>query len=609
MMYQFNEEDVYRFAREKFIKTRNKGAEIQFEICPFCHGGKHRDKWTFSFNRNSGACNCRRSTCGFSGNMVTVAQATDFFLTEDVTRYYNVNNYNGKFKSFKEEHRKEATPIAIEYLESRGIPRAITERYGITSKKDSEEIIVFPFRNEHGELKFIKYRNINFQKGDSGSKEWCESNCMPILFGMDQVNFENKTLIITEGQIDSLSVTAAGFENAVSVPTGKNGFTWIGHCWDFVCRFNKIIIFGDKEDKNITLVDDLRKRFGSRDDLTISVVRIEDYLDCKDANEILQKYGTTKIIECINKAQPIPIPNIKLLADVERENPFEKEKLATGFRTIDRNLYGGLAFGGYVLITGKAGEGKSTLANQIICQALNQGYNTFVYSGELTNSFFKNSIDRQLAGRHVLKYQDELWHDDRFTIPDDVQNKISEWYRNRCFVYSDEISDDPDSIISLMERAINQYGVRVFLIDNLMTALDLEQSESKERFDQQSEFVRKIARLARKMNVLIILVAHKRKGKTVKADNDDILGTSEIANLATVIISFARKEEGANQNKLDISKERLFGKTMSDLTIFYDPQSKRLYENVEDLNFEYSWYGETDNDGFLETDETDEIPF
>ena len=605
-VYQFNEEDVYRFAREKFIPIRNKGQEIQFEICPFCHGGKNRDKWTFAFNRHSGACNCKRSSCGFSGNMITVSQATDFFLTEDVQRHYNINNYNGKFKKFKEEHRKESTRFAIEYLESRGIPSDITERYGITTKKDSEDILVFPFRNENGELKYIKYRNINYQKGGQGSKEWCESNCMPILFGIDHVNYENPRLIITEGQIDSLSVTAAGFENALSVPTGKNGFTWVGHCWDFIHRFKEIIIFGDREGTEITLVKDLSKRFGK---MKISVVRIEDYQDCKDANEILQKYGVNGIKECINRAEPLPLPNIKLLSDVERENPFEKEKLATGFKTIDKNLYGGLTFGGYALITGKAGEGKSTLANQIVCQALNQGYNCFVYSGELANAFFKNSIDRQLAGKHIVKYQDPIWHDDHFAIPEDIQDKISEWYRKRCFIYSDEINDDPDSLIELMEKSISQYGVRVLLIDNLMTALDLEQTESKERFDQQSEFVRKITRLARKMNVLIILVAHKRKGGSIKANNDDVLGTSEIVNLATVVINFARKEEGANQNKLDISKERIFGKTMSDLTFFYDPQSKRLYENVEDLDFEYSWFKESDNDGFAEVTETDEIPF
>ena len=62
---------------------------------------------------------------------------------------------------------------------------------------------------------------------------------------MNNCNLENKTLILTEGQLDSLSVTECGFENAVSVPTGMNGFTWVPHCWDWVHNFEKIIVFGD----------------------------------------------------------------------------------------------------------------------------------------------------------------------------------------------------------------------------------------------------------------------------------------------------------------------------------------------------------------------------
>ena len=50
------------------------------------------------------------------------------------------------------------------------------------------------------------------------SKEWCERDCKPILFGMKQCDDAFKQLVITEGQLDSLSVAAAGINNAVSVP-------------------------------------------------------------------------------------------------------------------------------------------------------------------------------------------------------------------------------------------------------------------------------------------------------------------------------------------------------------------------------------------------------
>ena len=537
--------------------------------------------------------------------MITVAQSTGFHLSEEVVRKYNIDNYNGKFKRFKEKHKKAPTQPAIDYLMNRGISQKVIEKYGITTKGDSEDILVFPFRNDKGELKFIKYRNMNFQKGDKGSKEWCESNCMPILFGMDNVNYSNKRLILTEGQIDSLSVATAGFENAISVPTGVNGFTWVGHCWDWINRFSEIVVFGDYEHGEITLLEDIRKRFK----LKIYAVRVEDYKDCKDANEILQKYGVKQIERCVNKAQLIPLPQVKLLSEVEREDPFKKEKLATGLRCIDKQLYGGLTFGGYVLITGKAGEGKSTFANQIICQALNQGHNCFIYSGELTNAFLKNGIDRQLAGREVIKYQDGFWHDEHYAIPEGVQDAISKWYMNRCFIYSDEILEDNlDPLAEVMENVILQYNVKVLLIDNLMTAIDLEQIDNTDKFEKQAAFVKKVVRLARKLNVLVILVAHKRKDDS-KEENDTVLGASEIVNLANVIFAFGRDKKVTNQATIRITKERVFGRTnMEGYKVFYDPCSKRIYEQVEDLDFEYSWKETEDNDGF-ETTTTDEIPF
>ena len=229
-IYEFDERDALRFANSIGANVRRKGNELSFTFCPLCHGGRSKDKNTFSINLTNGLCTCLRSGCAYKGNMITLARDFGFELQDGVMRYYNINNYNGKFRKFREAH-KQTTDKAVSYLGERGIPEEVVKKYEITTKDKESSVMVFPFRNEDGELKFIKYRNMDFVKGVSeGGKEWCEANCMPILFGMYQCNLDNNTLILTEGQIDSLSVTAAGFENAVSVPTGMNGFTWIPHC-------------------------------------------------------------------------------------------------------------------------------------------------------------------------------------------------------------------------------------------------------------------------------------------------------------------------------------------------------------------------------------------
>ena len=143
----------------------------------------------------------------------------------------------------------------MEYLQSRGISEDIARKYEITIKDGTDNILVFPFFDEKGNLQTIKYRKTDFDKSKDKNKEWFEANCKPILFGMKQCSEDKDRLIITEGQLDSLSVSEAGIDNAVSVPNGAKGFTWIPYCWDWVTEFDEIVVFGDCENEKIKLLE------------------------------------------------------------------------------------------------------------------------------------------------------------------------------------------------------------------------------------------------------------------------------------------------------------------------------------------------------------------
>lgn len=42
--YEFKEMDALEFARASGILTKRKGDELQFQICPYCRGGRNGDK-------------------------------------------------------------------------------------------------------------------------------------------------------------------------------------------------------------------------------------------------------------------------------------------------------------------------------------------------------------------------------------------------------------------------------------------------------------------------------------------------------------------------------------------------------------------------------------
>ena len=607
-IYEFSQEDAYRFAREQFVETKTKGNELQFKYCPYCHGGQGgKDKGTFSIDLTTGKFKCLRASCNAHGNMITLSRDFNFSLGNQVDEYYKSQKRYRRFK--RPEKPIEPLEPAVEYLKKRGISSETAKKYEITIKQETNNILVFPFYDEKGELQFIKYRKTDFDKEKDKNKEWCEKDCKPILFGMKQCNEKFDRLVLTEGQLDSLSVAEAGIENAVSVPTGANGFTWIPYCWDWLTKFEEIVVFGDCEKGKITLLDDISKRFPNK----VKHVRESDYLKCKDANEILLKHGPDAVKKAVENAIALPVNKVLSLADVENVNIFELQKLKTGLKELDDTLYGGIPFGIVCLVAGKRGDGKSTLTSQIMGQAVEQGYNTFAYSGELPNYLYKSWFDFQIAGRNHITENNKDGRINRF-ITNPNQKLINDWYREKAFIYDNRIveDDEQEDLLKTITQAIMQYGIKVILIDNLMTAMYIDEKQGSDKYDQQGRFVRALTKIALQYDCLILLVAHRRKNSFTTDANDEVSGSGDITNLAGMVLSYDRgtDKEGLrpDQRKLIIAKNRLFGKiNLNGIVLDYDEKSKRIYSNDDELIREYGW--NVDSDGFQKVDELEEIPF
>ena len=73
-------------------------------------------------------------------------------------------------------------------------------------------------------------------------------------------------------------------------------------------------------------------------------------------------------------------------------------------------LIGGLAEGAMTVFTGKPGQGKSTLAGQLLLAAIEQGYSVCAYSGELTRERFQEWINLQAAGSEYIGLKLSLIH-------------------------------------------------------------------------------------------------------------------------------------------------------------------------------------------------------
>lgn len=594
-MYEFKPEDAERFARHMGLQAKRKGNELTFVKCPYCKN-QTTDKNKFSINLTTGVFQCFRASCLAKGNMITLAKDFDFPLDFGKNEYYERKTYR---KLPNKKPKPESS--AITYLESRGISAKIAEQYNITVCDSKQNVLVFPFYDANNDLQFIKYRKTDFDKAKDKNKEWCEANCKPILFGMNHCNPENKTLIITEGQIDSLSLAEAGIENAVSVPTGAKGFTWVPHCWEFLKQFETLIVFGDCEKGHITLLEELSQRFEG----IVKHIRFEDYQGCKDANEILQKFGKDALIKAVEQAVVIEHPQIKVLADVKRVDLGKLEKFSTGLPALD-GLIGGFFFGQLILLTGERGEGKSTLASQFGTFAIKAGYNAFFYSGELVNWFFKAWFDSQVAG---LNHLNKKVFDSGFisySVDASIEGDMEKWYRDRAYIFDSGILTDRSvTLVDVLKTAIKQYGCRFLVVDNLMTAM--VDDVSNDPYQQQTVFVNTLAKMAKQFNVVIILIAHPRKKQVEDFENDDVAGSSNVTNLVDVVIRYSRpkgKDTPADTDKriLTVLKNRLTGKTnRKGIELFYEQGSRRISE-TEKFDWTLGWEPEIEQQGFRQAE-------
>lgn len=581
-IYEFDADDAFRFAQDRGIQTKKQKDELMFLHCPYCNGGAHHDKYTFSINLKNGTFNCLRSSCSTKGNMITLARDFNFKISEDVSRYFNQNDYNGKFRKFAEKHI-EVRDNAIEYLKSRGISEEITKKYEVTTLPDNDNVLVFPFKDTSDNLKFIKYRNLNYEKGQI--KEWCEKDCMPILFGMNHC-IDRKSLVVTEGQIDSLTLSECGVPNAVSVPIGKNGFTWIPHVWDWLCEFEEIVVFGDCENGYITLADTLANRFPRKS----RIVRVEDYQGYKDANDLYRAKGKDAILQAIKNATPRLNTRIKCMSDVRYVDISKIPSISTGLFDLDKVLDGGFHLGQVILQSGKRGNGKSTVATYFAAQALKQGHSVLIYSGELQDFFVKSWIDGQIIGKTSL-YNSEV-------------DKCNNWYRDKLYIYDNTIIDDDmtelDTLPDVIEDTIKKMGIKMVVIDNLMTALD-GCTSNDELYRAQSNFVGRLAKMAKAFDVVIILVAHPRKGSG-DWDNDMVSGSADITNKVDIVMSYDRLKDMADDERImSISKNRLTGHLAlgdNGIRIYYSEKSRRIACDRNRFDVE-----------FITEDLPDEIPF
>jgi len=490
-----------------------------------------------------------------------------------------------------------------EYMATRKISPETLDYCDIKEDKDGN--IVFNYYDTNDVLAMVKYRPARKLKHGE-AKCWCQkgADTTPLLFNMNRID-PSQPLLICEGEIDCLAAIESGFKNAVSVPFGAGNYNWIEENWDWLEQFNKIIIWADADEAGIKMKKNIIPRLGEwrcyEVEAPTEYIKDNKTIYIKDINEVLYYYGKEKVLECINNAKEIPIKNVIDLYDVTDFDIKSEEGVYSGFQELDKWIYK-FFFGCVNVITGLNGGGKSVLINQMcICEPLNQGYDVFVFSGEIPQRQLKHWIELCMTGRYFITMEGNHVR----KIDPQAKKQMREWYKGRIYLYDNDKDYTVTSILNRMEELARKKGVKVFVIDNLMM-VDLE-CNTESLWQKQKEFVVKLVNFAHKYNVLVHLVAHPRKIEAIRRLTKlDIGGSGDITNLAHYVMAihrYTRKEkEGIKNNKggykvppveydcvLDLFKNRVTGTQDKELQLHFDKTSYRFWSNLDELDKVYKW--------------------
>jgi twinkle protein len=407
------------------------------------------------------------------------------------------------------------------------------------------------YRDETGELVAQKLRLPGKDFKSIGRKN-------KPLYGMWLWPTKGRSITITEGEIDALSVSQS-FENnwpVVSLPDGSGSTERaIKQHFEYLCAFEKIVLMFDADKPGREAVD------VAASILPVGKVFVAKYPeDCKDANDVLVKHGKAKLSKCFWDASPWRPDGIVAGEDISLDDMMADEDKGYELRLpeLQRKLLG-LRKGEITLLTAGSGIGKSTTARQLAFE-LRQDH------GLKFGNIFLEERNRVTAQAYValhnciplskLRYNKSLLTREQWAASKAEVVDKGQWFYNHFG------SLESDNLITKMRYLANVCEVDFIILDHIsIVTSGMESSSEGERKDIDILMTR-LASLTQETGVGILAIAHLKRVND-KSFNEggqvsltDLRGSAALEQLSHNVIA-AERDQQAEDGSQDTMQYRI----------------------------------------------------
>lgn len=434
------------------------------------------------------------------------------------------------------------------------------------------------------------------------------------LFGQNVWSGTGKMVVITEGEIDALSVSQVQDNKwpVVSLPNGaKSAATAIAHALEWLDGYERVVLMFDEDAPGREAIE------AAASVLPPGKCYIAR-LPLKDANACLMAGKALEIKNAIWNATPYRPDSIVSGSDLLNKiltykQPLGLELPYKGLQALTR----GLRRGELITLVAGTGSGKSTLTRALAHHLIKQGEAVGILALE---------EDTTRTGLGLVGY--ELGKPLHVSTEGTSQQELSEAFaatlgRPGVFLYDHFGSTAVENIVAKVRYLAKAGGCSFVILDHLSIVVSgLDTNDERKAIDVA---MTKLRTLVQETGIGLILVNHLRRGQGKSAEEggeislSDLRGSQSIAQLSDGVWALERNQQAAGTTRnlvtVRVLKNRFTGETGPACKLMYDKETGRLHEVPMDFGEEHAAGDEFDSTKHppqkpkKSTVDEDEIPF
>jgi twinkle protein len=461
-------------------------------------------------------------------------------------------------------------------LAKRKLSQATCEKYHYTiGELSGQPVQIAHYRDADGTVvaQHVRTKDKSFP--------WFGDKSNALLFGQHLFRDGGKKVVITEGEIDCLTVSQA-FGNrypVVSLVSGAQGArNDIKKAYEWLTSYEEIVICFDMDEPGRKAAAEVAAMLPPGKAKIVS-------LPLKDANDMWMADREKELISAIYDAKtyrPDGILNGKDIEEMVFEDdeefsfhyPWQKlQEMTQGFRP-----------GEVIVWTAGSGIGKSAFVREVEWNMIQHGDTVGIIRLEESVKM----AARDLMGLSISKRLRKHWK------TTSVEEKKLAYDltlgTGRVFLYDHFGSTDIDNIISRIRYLAVSCGCSMVVLDHISIVISGEEDGDERRM--LDNLMTKLKTTAMETRIVLHIVSHLKRPSGDKGHEEgaqtslaQLRGSAAIGQLADLVVGVERNQQDErfkNMNTLRILKNRYTGETGVAGWLSYDAESGRLTEALDD---------------------------